>query len=957
MRTRAYRGTILVVVLGILAVLAIIGATMIKVARVDSLAARSYRQGTELDLGVESALEWLEYKLVTDYYDKLDNQTLGAYDNPHERNCPIALISPYYSNGYVLGHTNVTARGLYLTSSNAYYKSGYNAEDGGHNLPVVTPMPRWRPYGQGTSASGHLPDGMVMNDPGKSGCFPGLVMYTSDGRQVLVSLTVVDLSGMYNLNYHGDNVKDVTTHCGQSYHDEMVYPTDIAPNWTDSTSDKHSPIASGDDFGSFILNCKRWGTDGQPELKDKQINYLDPSNKANKDAKTATQARTPYAEDVPFTLEDLFELSHWNGTRFTSRVEQLLPNTLNRTGEERADAKMFRRSLFTVLSFVSCARKPYDTGRDAESEYYGGLHVKADLNNGPEDKPTSIDTLKENPLRMALLGTGMFGGYPNQELDQIVANIMDFRDEDCRPGAIEAGSYVAFGVDAQPFINEVYVDDANKQVVAGSGGNPGYTIYPVYIELANPYKKDLVKGDAFTSLTVGSGANRKSVSVSTGYTISKCAADQYQTGRVRQTTVQVEDGQDWKDYVFPVELHASAKQRGGSKTWDIIIDRFKHSDSYQPTTGQSLQRLSCGGKDRYGTTHKYFGGWDDRAAVRSVTMSGGGQPGDGMAFSANPSDGTTKIARPIENRSLTPSWTDAKRGRYLASEMSFRRIGDIARVLRIGHPDASGTGLTVPERLGGFSETTVRNAYVDILNRNSYRRLTTVVTVGSPYCDNVDNDGDTYADEDDFTYGDPSGTGTGSTQKYDNLGPELYEWGKISLKTARPEVIRGLLPAQLKNPQASRSWGNDSYMWRLAEDICTYAQDKNNNGSSPKVKCPADLLDLSDRNGRKATDMFIGDGCDDDNNGAVDDWAEQSWLYGFMSNWATTRSDSFAVYGTVQLVTGSGRVEGVRHFLAVLDRVPATAYRPFSTRPTERVPGQPNEHYLGMRRVLLTWLD
>ena len=54
-RASARRGTILVVVLGILAVLAIVGATMIKVARVDSLAARSYRQGTELELGVESA--------------------------------------------------------------------------------------------------------------------------------------------------------------------------------------------------------------------------------------------------------------------------------------------------------------------------------------------------------------------------------------------------------------------------------------------------------------------------------------------------------------------------------------------------------------------------------------------------------------------------------------------------------------------------------------------------------------------------------------------------------------------------------------------------------------------------------------------------------------------------------------------------------------------------------------
>ena len=43
---RTYRGTILVVALGVLAVLALLGATMIKMARVDNLSARRLR-GTE----------------------------------------------------------------------------------------------------------------------------------------------------------------------------------------------------------------------------------------------------------------------------------------------------------------------------------------------------------------------------------------------------------------------------------------------------------------------------------------------------------------------------------------------------------------------------------------------------------------------------------------------------------------------------------------------------------------------------------------------------------------------------------------------------------------------------------------------------------------------------------------------------------------------------------------------
>ena len=56
------------------------------------------------------------------------------------------------------------------------------------------------------------------------------------------------------------------------------------------------------------------------------------------------------------------------------------------------------------------------------------------------------------------------------------------------------------------------------------------------------------------------------------------------------------------------------------------------------------------------------------------------------------------------------------------------------------------------------------------------------------------------------------------------------------------------------------------------------------------------------------------------------------------------------------LVTATNRVEGVRHFVAILDRVPATAYRPFRLAPNGR-DKTPNPDYLGMRRVHLAWLD
>jgi len=285
--------------------------------------------------------------------------------------------------------------------------------------------------------------------------------------------------------------------------------------------------------------------------------------------------------------------------------------------------------------------------------------------------------------------------------------------------------------------------------------------------------------------------------------------------------------------------------------------------------------------------------------------------------------------------------------------MSFQRVGDIARVMQIGHIEADSTAKTVSERLAEESDTTVRELHVDVLDEK-YARIANFVTVGSQFFDNYDNDGDGEVDEDDAG---------ASSQIDDNLGPEIYDMAKINLKTARPEIIRAMIPVQLKNSSARSFVLNDDDLWQLAKDICEYGQSTGNNNIRPsacKLRMPSDILNMTTKYGGKGvTELFIGDGCDDDGNGAVDDYAERTWLYGYMSNWASTRSDCFAVYGTVRLVAdgGDGKVEGVRHFLAVLDRVPATAFSPFTTAAAGTDPGEANKKYLGMRRVMMTWLD
>jgi len=84
------------------------------------------------------------------------------------------------------------------------------------------------------------------------------------------------------------------------------------------------------------------------------------------------------------------------------------------------------------------------------------------------------------------------------------------------------------------------------------------------------------------------------------------------------------------------------------------------------------------------------------------------------------------------------------------------------------------------------------------------------------------------------------------------------------------------------------------------------------------------------------------------------------------------QSDSYAVYGTASIKTDGGRVEGVRRFVAVLDRVPATAYPPMrfsgpddpdlSTATDAQLnsnayPKAPNPRFIPVRRVMQAWIE
>jgi len=360
----------------------------------------------------------------------------------------------------------------------------------------------------------------------------------------------------------------------------------------------------------------------------------------------------------------------------------------------------------------------------------------------------------------------------------------------------------------------------------------------------------------------------------------------------------------------------------------------------------------------------------------------------------------TNRIRPIENRSRTwynsannpvrtrafyPAWGAVPSAAN--PELSFASVGDLCRLLIIGpgfgyqagnpsHYNATGTlgsisssdskaggGIyTVTEQLGATLPGAVpdeQDFHIDIAKISTktsagsvagtsipydWRRLLDVFDVNSPWYDGLDNSGRGRVVDNAV----PSSITNPSPADY--VG-ELYEHGRINLLTAPSPVIQALV-APL---QGYVSNTNPSLAVLLTPAVFNaYRQYPNGSAAKGPWKSPADILDIPLLS---AKTLFWNSGVDDDGNGAFKDYAKKCWLYTYISNWATIRSDCVAVYGTVRLTdtsTTPAQTQGLRHFVAVMDRVPATAYQPILTSGSSV---KPNPKYQPPRRLLLTWLD
>jgi len=958
---RHHRGTVLVVTLGLLAALAIIGATMISVARIDRFAAQGFRQSAELDMAVDGSLTWVENELTNQYWSqiywaKLDGtMSDGVVDMPAAAGgkTHIAVARPDEQGRLAASAHNMP--GLAKTS-------GGGATGTWYNLPLRANLPV---PGKSDTTGTMVPDGWVV---------PALTYRTTRNRTIEVALTIVDLCARYNVNFHGDAIHDASNG-GQSFDDEGYYVSDIAPNYVATSYDAGVRPAIGDSTLQYRQvvagGYGRWQTPAGPASgnADLTMNFFNP----HKDASN---------RDKPFLADDMMEILDLRGTERETRLEKIMPRTFGRNGQTATGGgpadPMFYKSLFTCYSWVSAARPR--------------------ISNDSRDRVVprvDLDSCTKDEIRKAFLACGFKNdGTERKLMDQVLVNVLDYRDTNCRPTALKGtygsgGTYTVYGVDRQPFITEYYIrkDSEDDTTIT----------YTVFVELANPYKKRTVNGindeglklnESYTRLTVGKGTTVSAISLPAA--IAPAPDDKPATIEVLSRVIQVpKSATQPMDYLEPVLLFA---QTEGDETKEIVIDRLTlktATGGYETiTAGQSWQRLNRSGVDRAGNAKTFFAGWTSKYEKRNQTCDGVGP--DQLLNPTNPQ----KLVRIIENRSLTKdAWvseTNRERGLHKGEELSFPRVGDLCRVLRVGPTVGTATDYSdykpitqIMEELGTTDASDVKG-YVSPMGAEGasasreeklLQRLFSVVMPNNPYFDGVDNDGDfddknannvmdaneAVFDENDTGFQEDSGK-----NPIDSMGPELYLHGRINLRTAPPEVIRGMLPMQL----ARREKGP----WDVADCIARLSYNYTHPGVLLRKQVHSEYWN-GNQIFTKTGSYFAPqpDKWDDDDNGAPDDFAEQCYLYTFMSNFATVQSDCYAVYGTASIKTDGGRVEGVRRFVAVLDRVPATAYPPMrfsgpddpdlsnatdaQLENATSYPKAPNPRFIPVRRVMQAWIE
>jgi len=911
-------GSVLVVVLGLLAILAVIGITFVTMSNLDRRTATNFAIRSQFMLAADGAVDYVCHHLIQDLYTyNLDSHvyenSLMACENESTGNTiPGVLYNEpfdYPSIRYDPWLATALADES-MASRNDNFSYGYQTGDRYTSAPYG--LDDWgtdtannqRPNNLGFPSGQGKVEVFTRSGLGHGVWIPDLSFPFETGL-IRVSVTVLDHGAMVNLNAHGN-------------------PNPTAKRYGYFISDVDPSFLQG--MNGWAASGALAGSGSVPGLwKD----ATSPGNKAQMQPVIENPGRY---DDHPFTLDEELELRRLTGTYWGStasvkgRIERFCA-ALNSSPETATDSSARYRLNVTTVGWTAECRSNWNPRTSTFAQppdnqgARGYTFRKIDLN---------IDSATH--IKSALLDSSVFTSGDTELLNQFTANICAFRDGEDRDTLLKSYSS-AVGAGRQPVFSKI------KTTKRSVGGDQPKDEWTIEIQIISPWPDETAVRDVGATpegLPVADG-NVTLQPSGAGWSESlpetlRCPTANTPEVFTTSCTVTVDKGvgitADSK-FADGITLHCAGK------TIDRIPREMLGVSELSKSSGGSRHRpiyMEDEARAVDDAEHKirvvFFGDWADGSAGAMETWQPGAfedtsQIPIRFPCSVNVPTGGRTFEGPSEG-GLPPYWmAGVSEGKGFRA---FARVGDLNQVLcPRDNTEAQDFWPWVPrisQVIAGQNEQYHKFNWQDtnLPQAGQVSRMNAANTfcVGGPWIDRIDNDGDGYVDTDGggilpgFSGPDEGQTvssSSGSSGKTGGRfgGAEIRVAGKINLNTASEVVLNAL--EQSFNLQG------------LAQTV------KRERQSNP-IWSPAQIL----RQASAQTDRT-----DDEARG----WVENRDLaYSRISNIATVRSDTFSIYGTVQYIDAvtmkdarstADRDQAVRRsrrFWALVDRSPCLSYYP-----------------------------
>jgi len=949
-------GSVLIVVLGLLAILAVVGLTFVTMSSIDRRTAANFALQSQFMLAADGAVDYVCHHLIQDlwYYDPktalyhdhlLTDQNGGAGEEvPLARNEPFDYPSDTYDPWLSSPPEYTAGQGLSIPGTGHF---SYGNQGGTHygltSWGLGTPQNE-RPNNLGWPTAGQVRPYTTGNGHGV--WIPDL-SFPFDVGLIRVSVTVLDHGAMTNLNAHGRSSASVGECPRYGY-----FISDVDP--------QH--------FGFDVQNLLN-GAGQVPGLwREQDKPYNDHLYKA------IIENPGRYG-DKPFTLDEEFELRRLIGTHFQSRLEEFGGGNLDSAPDTASDTTARNRLSLTTISWTSEVRPDFEgpggevfqvetklPGGD-DAEYAEWSPRKIDLN---------LDTIEE-------IKNAMAAGYVFDETDevsrkirnQLLANIAAFRDgsgtddpEDPEDMPIktwpEAGNRV--GAAPQPVFSKIKI---TKEGQEQNEDGDVETIWAVKVQVVSPWRGNVFgdkDGLAVDDMILNAIPIDESGTSITWDEPVFPLPERMLAGKPWTFTAKVTTQDD-----APV---ASALKCIDLKAAGMTIDRIESSlladlsanDARHREIYRELERRRP--NDTESIDVVYIGKWvdGDGGGMNNFSFAADNPSGIPIRFPRSVKVSTAKedtADRTLPEKGLPPYPMTDDAGEDI-SFRAFARLADLNQVLCPTREDYAGlqegedgfwpwvtrvaekAGLTGQALLEAEERLKFNWNDTNLPTPGNYSRMNAanVFCVGGPWLDELDNDGDGCADEDGTTAFPTADEGIGPEDANDDKGrfggPELRVAGKINLNTATDETLRALAKTfDFQKPDSP-----PDKIWDLFVD---YVKDLRNQEA---IVTPAQIVTRV-----QDADVLI---TRNEFKGAIE---RRDLPYTLISNVATVRSDTFSIYGTIEY----GHVQGRpptntsfktmrrRRFWALVDRSPCLAYYPG--------PRGHNPKFIRPRILNFQWLD